>query len=98
MPQPAAPRILWSQERHPTALVIDLTPQQEAGLTRAAAPAGVDPAHYLRRVIDRITSCDGSVELAARGIDEVHAADLRGRLKAFATDWDRPDMDAYDAL
>ncbi|HEY3391436.1 MAG TPA: type II toxin-antitoxin system PemK/MazF family toxin [Lacipirellulaceae bacterium] len=35
----------------------------------------------------------GSVDLAARGIDAQHAAALRQRLKAFAEDWDRPEMD-----
>ncbi len=38
-----------------------------------------------------------SVELAARGIDEREAADLRRRLATFADDWDRPEMDVYDA-
>jgi len=37
------------------------------------------------------------VDLAERGIDEHQAADLRGRLAAFAEDWDRQEMDAYDA-
>jgi hypothetical protein len=37
-----------------------------------------------------------SVNLAERGIDERRAADLRQRLKSFAEDWDRPEMDAYD--
>ena len=41
---------------------------------------------------------NGSVDLAERGIDEQQAADLRGRLKAFAADWDRPEMDVYDAI
>jgi hypothetical protein len=40
----------------------------------------------------------GSVDLAERGIDEGHAADLRQRLKTFAEDWDRPEMDVYDAV
>ncbi|HZZ28337.1 MAG TPA: hypothetical protein VFE46_10085 [Pirellulales bacterium] len=38
-----------------------------------------------------------SVDLADRGIDEKQAADLRARLAAFAEDWQRPEMDAYDA-
>lgn len=38
----------------------------------------------------------GKVSLAERGIDETQAADLRRRLAAFAEDWDRPEMDAYD--
>jgi hypothetical protein len=39
-----------------------------------------------------------SVDLAERGIDEDQAADLRQRLKPFAEDWDRPEMDVYDAV
>jgi Arc/MetJ-type ribon-helix-helix transcriptional regulator len=39
-----------------------------------------------------------SVDLASRGINESQAADLRQRLKQFADDWDRPEMDAYDAV
>jgi hypothetical protein len=38
------------------------------------------------------------VDLRARGIDEAQAADLRTRLKTFADDWERPDMESYDAL
>jgi len=40
----------------------------------------------------------GSVDLAERGINERHAADLQCRLKTFAEDWDRPEMDIYDAV
>jgi hypothetical protein len=38
------------------------------------------------------------VDLRDRGFDEAEAADLRGRLAAFADDWERPEMDDYDAL
>ena len=41
---------------------------------------------------------NGSVDLAERGIDEQQAADLRQRLKPFAEDWGRPEMDVYDAV
>lgn len=37
-------------------------------------------------------------DLAARGMTPEQAADLRRRLGAFAEDWDRGDMDVYDAL
>ncbi|MBI5525328.1 MAG: hypothetical protein HY897_03270 [Deltaproteobacteria bacterium] len=40
----------------------------------------------------------GAVDLRSRGVDEDQALELRARLKAFAEDWDRPEMDAYDAL
>lgn len=38
----------------------------------------------------------GTVSLAARGIDEEQAADLRARLTTFAEEWDSPEMDVYD--
>jgi hypothetical protein len=38
------------------------------------------------------------VDLRERGIEEKQAADLRRRLGAFAEDWDRPEMAAYDEL
>jgi len=38
------------------------------------------------------------VDLAARGVSAEQAADLRSRLAAFAEDWQRPEMDAYDGL
>jgi hypothetical protein len=38
------------------------------------------------------------VDLAQRGIGPEQAADLRRRLAAFADDWDRPEMDVYDAV
>jgi len=38
-----------------------------------------------------------SVDLRNLGIGEAQAAGLRSRLRTFAEDWDRPDMDVYDA-
>jgi hypothetical protein len=37
-----------------------------------------------------------ATELRARGVDEVHAAEMRARLATFAEDWDSPEMAAYD--
>jgi hypothetical protein len=55
------------------------------------------PAEVEGRVI--VTFLNGhAVDLAERGIDERQAADLRQRLKSFAEDWDRPEMDVYDAI
>lgn len=39
-----------------------------------------------------------AVDLGSLGINEQQAADLRRRLAAFVEDWDRPEMDAYDAI
>lgn len=44
------------------------------------------------------TAGQHEVDLAERGIDQQQAADLRGRLVAFAEDWQRSEMDVYDAL
>ncbi|HET6883395.1 MAG TPA: hypothetical protein VFI31_24810 [Pirellulales bacterium] len=49
------------------------------------------------RVIVTFLSPTG-VDLRQRGIDEEQAADLRRRLAPFSEDWDRPEMDVYDAL
>jgi hypothetical protein len=53
-----------------------------------------------RAVQQKLLELAGSkseLDLRARGIDERQAADLRGRLGTFAEDWNRPEMDAYDA-
>jgi hypothetical protein len=55
------------------------------------------PPHLEGKVIVTFLSA-GSVDLAERGIDEQQATDLRQRLKPFAEDWDRPEMDVYDAV
>ena len=56
------------------------------------APEGV-----AGRVIVTFLSDATAVDLPQRGIDRQQAADLRGRLAAFAEDWERPEMDVYDA-
>ena len=38
------------------------------------------------------------VDLQKQGIGPENALDLRNRLKCFADDWERPEMDAYDNL
>jgi hypothetical protein len=50
------------------------------------------------RVIVTFFPSVGPVDLQARGIDAAQAAELRARLQAFAEDWERPEMAAYDAL
>jgi hypothetical protein len=39
-----------------------------------------------------------TINLEGRGIDQQQAAELRTRLEPFAEDWDRPEMDVYDAI
>ncbi len=36
------------------------------------------------------------VDLSKRGIDREQAAELRGKFRTIAEDWDRPEMDIYD--
>lgn len=50
------------------------------------------------RVIVTFLSPARSIDLRERGIDEKQTSDLRARLAAFADDWERPEMDVYDAL
>ena len=55
------------------------------------------PDDFVGKVIVTFLSA-GSVDLAERGINERSAADLRSRLRTFVEDWDRPEMDVYDAV
>jgi hypothetical protein len=50
------------------------------------------------RVVVTFLSAKVPVDLRQRGISEAQAAELRGRLRSFAGDWDRPEMDVYDEL
>ena len=59
----------------------------------AETPLDVDEARVIVTFLP-----NGAVNLAERGIDEAHAANLRTRLTTFVEDWEMPEMDAYDAL
>jgi hypothetical protein len=48
------------------------------------------------RVVVTFLPARSPVDLSTHGIDTAAAADLRARLKTFAEDWDRPEMDVYD--
>ncbi len=56
------------------------------------------PSHEDSRVIVTLFSSVKPVDLSLKQIDPQHAADLRARLHSFQEDWDRPEMDSYDAL
>ena len=51
-----------------------------------------------RVIVTFVSSPVAVVDLAGRGVSAEQAADLRRRLTTFAEDWQRPEMDAYDAL
>lgn len=55
------------------------------------------PANATGRVIVTFLS-PAEVDLRRRGIDQRQAADLRHRLATFAEDWEREEMDVYDAI
>ncbi len=56
------------------------------------------PEHTDGRVIVTFMTEPAKDDLSARGISQNQAAELRARLAAFAEDWERPDMEVYDAL
>jgi hypothetical protein len=47
-------------------------------------------------ILDQIKPDTAGADLEARGMDELHAADLRKRLTTFAEDWNRSEADIYD--
>lgn len=59
---------------------------------------GEPPAIGPAKVLVTFLSAGGAVDLEARGIGPAQAAGLRARLDAGSEDWNRPEMDAYDAL
>lgn len=60
--------------------------------------SGEPPPVESARVLVTFLDAASVVHLAPRGIAPAQAAELRARLKTFAEDWNRPEMDAYDAL
>ena len=56
------------------------------------------PGAVGRVIVTFVSSPVAVVDLAGHGVGAEQAADLRHRLTTFAEDWQRPEMDAYDAL
>ena len=80
-------------------LTLELTSDAEEKLRRKATQRGQKLDEYAQSVLltDADTVADEDAQPAPR-LTAAKAADLRGRLHSFAGDWDRPDMDVYDAL
>jgi hypothetical protein len=55
------------------------------------------PSHIEGKVIVTFLNAV-PVDLRRLGIDESQAAEMRRGLTSIADDWDRPEMDAYDAV
>jgi hypothetical protein len=70
------------------------------GIYRNGKVELVEPLHEAEgsRVVVTWVGSPESVDLRERGFGESQAAELRQRLSTFAEDWDRPEMNAYDAL
>lgn len=51
-----------------------------------------------RVVVTAVPPKSGSIDLQAVGITREQASELRGQFETFAEDWNRPEMDVYDAL
>jgi hypothetical protein len=68
------------------------------GIFRNGKVELLEPAPHVEesRVVVTFLSFSTPTNLHDRGIEESQAADLRARLKTFAEDWDRPEMDVYD--
>lgn len=60
--------------------------------------SGTAPKVQRARVLVTFLEPAAGVDLGDCRIAEEQAADLRARLKPFAVDWDRPEMDVYDAV
>ena len=90
----ALPKLSEADRRAVVAKLRELA-REEADI-RACDEAARAPADALDRVEEEAATYR-TVDLRARGIDEPQAADLRSRLSAFAEDWNRPEMDIYDA-
>jgi hypothetical protein len=56
------------------------------------------PGTMGRVIVTFVSSPAKVVDLGERGVSPEQAADLRHRLATFAEDWQRPEMEAYDAL
>lgn len=70
----------------------EIKPDTADAIAALARAHGVSVDDYLKRLL----ADSHGVDLGARGIDEVQAADLRARLKTFTEDWNRPEADIYD--
>jgi len=62
-----------------------------------AAPSGTT-GRVIITFLDATPHKTRLIRLSERDIDEQHAADLKQRLQSFNEDWNRPEMDVYDAL
>ncbi len=75
-------------------LTLELSSEAEGKLRRKASQRGQNLDEYAQAVL--LTDADATAPTLPLSVAE--AGDLRARLGSFTEDWDRPDMDVYDAL
>ena len=75
-----------------SSILDQIKPDTAETIAAEARVRGLSIDEYLKSLLPRSNGTD----LQSRGIDETQAADLRGRLKTFTEDWDRPEADIYD--
>jgi hypothetical protein len=75
-----------------SSILDQIKPDTAETIAAEARVRGLSIDEYLKTLLPRSNGTD----LKSRGIDETQAADLRGRLKTFTEDWDRPEADIYD--
>ena len=79
-------------ENEMSSILDQIKPDTAETIAAEARSRGLSVDEYLKSLLPN----SNRIDLRARGIDEIQAADLRARLKTFAEDWNRPEADIYD--
>jgi len=75
-----------------SSILDQIKPDTAETIAAEARVRGLSIDEYLKSLLPR----SNGIDLQARGINEIQAADLRARLKTFTEDWNRPEADVYD--
>ncbi len=75
-----------------SSILDEIKPETAETIAALARARGLSIDDYLKSLL----ADSNGIDLGARGIDEIQAADLRARLKTFTEDWNRPEADIYD--
>jgi hypothetical protein len=75
-----------------SSILDQIKPDTAEIIAAQARTLGLSVDEYFKSLLPQ----PNGIDLAARGIDEIQAADLRARVKTFAEDWDRSEADIYD--
>jgi len=75
-----------------SSILDQIKPDTAETIAGEARARGMSVDEYLKSLLPQ----SNGVDLGARGINEIQAADLRARLKTFVDDWNRPEADIYD--